>query len=70
MRDAVTVFLVAVLLVGASDLTGCRDLIPEPSFVDSVNEKLARCRGEGRDAGTYDAYEACKKREGLQGVTR
>lgn len=29
------------------------------------SDKLAKCREEGRDAGSYDAYESCKKREGL-----
>lgn len=24
--------------------------------------KLARCRAEGRDAGSFEAYEACKRR--------
>lgn len=30
------------------------------------DETLTKCRAEGRDAGSYAAYEACKKDAGIQ----
>ncbi len=33
--------------------------------LDALAAKLARCRAEGRDGGSYDAYERCKTREGI-----
>ena len=34
--------------------------------VDDTETKLANCRTEGRDAGSFVVYEDCKRREGLK----
>ncbi len=33
--------------------------------LDDLAAKLAQCRAEGRDAGSYGAYERCETREGI-----
>ena len=53
-----------LVLVHAS--TGCA--APQTRPQDDVELRdlaatLSKCRGEGRDAGTYAAYESCKVRE-------
>lgn len=44
---------------------------PQPSAkvgadLEAHAAKLLKCRGEGREAGTYAAYEACKKDAGVE----
>lgn len=49
---------------------GCSGVRPTVDDLDAelsrLDRALARCRAEGRDSGSLAAYEACKKREGIQ----
>jgi hypothetical protein len=49
----------------ASNTACSPSLLPDDAELRSLAVKLAQCRAEGRDAGTYDAYDACKRREGI-----
>ena len=57
---------VAVLLLVAGAGTALHACAgAKDAELDALAAKLAQCRAEGRDAGSYDAYERCKTREGI-----
>jgi hypothetical protein len=56
---------VLVLLVATAASAEASCAAASNTDLEAVAAKLAQCRAEGRDAGTYDAYERCKAREGI-----
>ncbi len=69
MRASSALVVLAICVsVAIAYCTGCGPaLIPaDDPELQELAGKLARCRAEGRDAGSYEAYEACKKREGAR----
>ncbi len=59
-----SVTVAALLFIGAC-------AAPSPSAkagkeLEDHAAKLLKCRSEGREAGTYAAYEACKKDAGVE----
>jgi hypothetical protein len=64
-----TLRLLSVLcLVCVTTTSACLPALSPEDATELVrySDKLAQCREEGRDAGSYAAYEKCKKREGLE----
>lgn len=51
-----------VVLAGALACCGGWGSQLDDPEVQDWSFKLAQCRAEGRDAGSFDVYEACKRR--------
>lgn len=63
--------LFAFAFVGALAVTSCKagDVAPVAADVNSAvayQAALEHCQAVGKDAGSYAAYEACKKEGGLK----
>lgn len=74
IREAVALALgLLVLLVVVGHCTGCKGKPPvEPGAVETrakhlieqeeYGRALAACRADGKDAGSFDVYEACARK--------
>ena len=60
----VSATIAVFLFIGA-----CASPVPSAKAGKELEDhaaKLIKCRSEGREAGTYAAYEACKKDAGVE----
>lgn len=61
--------LVIIAAVIMTHLVGCADAPLRPEDTAHIAQHgltLERCKAEGREAGSYAAYEACKRDGGIQ----
>jgi hypothetical protein len=55
-----------IVVLGCAVTVACATVdVPGDVEMRALSTKLARCRAEGRDAGSYATYERCKEREGI-----
>lgn len=56
--------LITLAFAGAAACAAAPTPAIDPELAD-VAARLARCRAEGRDAGTFAAYATCKQDQGI-----
>ena len=69
LSAAIAISLFIITCGIAVDTGACAAPSPSAKAGRELEEhaaKLLKCRSEGREAGTYSAYEACKKDAGVE----
>jgi len=69
LSAAIAISLFIITCGIAVDTGACASPVPSANAGKELEyhaAKLIKCRSEGREAGTYAAYEACKKDAGIE----